>query len=211
MVLKQIADDLYSGEAEQVAAFVRQALEEGMEPVAILNEGLLAGMEVVGRDFKADILFLPEVLVSARAMHAGMDILRPYLGKSEVQPLGHFVIGTVEGDLHDIGKNLVAMMMEGAGIQVTDLGINVSANEFVDVVREKGPQIVGLSALLTTTMGQMGATIRALQEADLRSQVKIVVGGAPITQSFADEIGADGYAPDAISAVELAKGWLKTI
>jgi 5-methyltetrahydrofolate--homocysteine methyltransferase len=162
-------------------------------------------MDQVGVDFKAGDLFVPEVLVAARAMHAGMNILRPFLADSDVARTGTYLIGTVKGDLHDIGKNLVKMMLEGAGFETIDLGTDVDPQSFVDAVREHQPNLVGMSALLTTTMVQMKATIEALQEAGVRDQVKIMVGGAPVTDAFAQEIGADAYAPDAASAVDKAR------
>jgi 5-methyltetrahydrofolate--homocysteine methyltransferase len=162
-------------------------------------------MNEVGRRFKNNEFYVPEVLIAARAMHAAMDVLKPLLAASDVQPVGTVVIGTVKGDLHDIGKNLVAMMLEGGGFNVIDLGVDVSPEKFLQAVREHKPNIVGLSALLTTTMPAMKTTIEALKEAGVRDQVKVIIGGAPVTQRFADEIGADGYAPDAASAVDVAR------
>jgi 5-methyltetrahydrofolate--homocysteine methyltransferase len=204
-ILQRIASNLYKGEDEEVAALVQQALDQGMDPHEILQGGLIAGMDEVGKDFKADILYMPEVLIAARAMHAGMDILRPLLAESDVAGAGKYLIGTVKGDLHDIGKNLVRMMLEGAGFEPVDLGKDVKAETFVAAVREHQPQILGLSALLTTTMGEMKTTIEALEEAGLRDSVKIMVGGAPVTAAFAEEVGADGYAPDAATAVDVAR------
>ena len=203
--LQQIASKLYEGSAPEVAKLVQQALDEGLSAEQILSEGLIVGMDEVGRDFKAGELFVPEVLIAARAMHAGMDILKPLLAESDVPSAGKFVIGTVKGDLHDIGKNLVRMMMEGGGFEVIDLGVDVSPEAFVAAVRENSPDILGMSALLTTTMTSMKAVIEALQEAGLRDSVKIIIGGAPVTDAFAKEIGADGYAPDAASAVDVAR------
>jgi len=171
----------------------------------VLKGGLLAGMDQVGVDFRDGELFVPEVLVAARAMHAGMDVLRPLLAEGDVPLAGKVVVGTVEGDLHDIGKNLVAMMLEGGGFEIVDLGADISPDKFIEAVKMEQPQLIGLSALLTTTMPAMKRTIDALVEAGLREQVKVMVGGAPVTRAFADEIGADGYAPDAASAVELAR------
>jgi 5-methyltetrahydrofolate--homocysteine methyltransferase len=165
-------------------------------------------MNKVGKDFRDDILYIPEVLIAARAMHAGMDILRPLLASSGVQSKGKFMIGTVKGDLHDIGKNLVGMMMEGAGFEVIDLGIDTSAERLVEAVEQDRPELVGLSALLTTTMVQMKVVVEALQEAGLRDSVKVMIGGAPVTEQFAKEIGADDYAPNASVAVEDAKALL---
>jgi len=205
-LLEKIAAKLYEGEDEEVADLVRSALDKGVAPVEILQGGLIAGMDQVGRDFKAGDLFVPEVLIAARAMHAGMGVLRPLLAESEAPSAGKCLIGTVKGDLHDIGKNLVRMMLEGAGFEMVDLGTDVSAEVFVGAVREHKPKLVGMSALLTTTMVQMKATIDALEEAGLRGSVKIMVGGAPVTDSYARQIGADAYAPDAASAVDIARG-----
>lgn len=204
-ILPTIAKKLYAGEEEEVARLVQQALDEGMTPSEVLKNGLIAGMDEVGRDFKAGDLFVPEVLVAARAMTAGMNVLRPLLSRSEVRGVGTLVIGTVEGDLHDIGKNLVKMMMEGAGFEIVDLGTNVRPADFVAAVRQHQPQIVGMSALLTTTMVNMRTTIEALVESGLRDAVKVMVGGAPVTEAFARDIGADAYAPDAATAVETAR------
>jgi len=204
-ILQEIASYLYDGEDKEVAALVQQALDQGLEPHEILHGGLIAGMDEVGKDFKADVLYMPEVLVAARAMQAGMDVLRPLLAESDVTGAGKYLIGTVEGDLHDIGKNLVRMMLEGAGFQTVDLGKDVKPEAFVAAVREQQPAILGLSALLTTTMPAMKTTIEALEEAGLRDSVKIMVGGAPVTATFAEEIGADDYAPDAASAVDVAR------
>ena len=204
-ILQEIATNLYNGEDEKVAQLVQKALDDGMTPQEVLNDGLIAGMDVVGRDFKAGDLFVPEVLIAARAMQAGMDVLRPLLAQADVPTVGRYVIGTVEGDLHDIGKNLVKMMLEGAGFEVIDLGVDVEPGAFIEAVREHQPKVIGMSALLTTTMVNMKATIEALEEAGLRESVKIMVGGAPVTAAFAEEIGADAYAPDAPTAVEVAR------
>jgi 5-methyltetrahydrofolate--homocysteine methyltransferase len=203
--MQKIASKLYDGEDEEVAGLVQEALDQGMAPEEILAGGLIAGMDEVGRDFKAGDLFVPEVLIAARAMHAGMNVLRPLLAESDVPSAGKYVIGTAQGDLHDIGKNLVKMMLEGAGFQTIDLGTDVKPEEFVAAVREHQPQLLGMSALLTTTMPGMKATIEALEEAGLRDAVKIMVGGAPVTAAFAEQIGADAYAPDAGSAVDIAR------
>jgi 5-methyltetrahydrofolate--homocysteine methyltransferase len=204
-ILQQIASNLYQGEDQEVAALVQQALDQSMDPHEILHGGLIAGMDEVGKDFKADILYMPEVLIAARAMQAGMDVLRPLLSESDVAGAGKYLIGTVQGDLHDIGKNLVRMMLEGAGFETIDLGKDVKPETFVAAVREQQPKLLGLSALLTTTMPAMKDTIEALEEAGLRDSVKIMVGGAPVTAAFAEEIGADGYAPDAATAVDVAR------
>jgi 5-methyltetrahydrofolate--homocysteine methyltransferase len=203
--LDQIAERLYDGQADAVAALVQQGLDAGLTAAEILNDGLIVGMDRVGKDFKNGELFVPEVLIAARAMHAGMAILRPLLAESNVEPAGKIVVGTVAGDLHDIGKNLVAMMLEGGGFEVIDMGTDVAPAKFVEAVKTEGADLVGLSALLTTTMPSMEKTIAALAEAGLRDSVKVMVGGAPLTQGYADEIGADGYAPDAASAVDLAR------
>ncbi|MEN3203071.1 MAG: corrinoid protein [Atribacterota bacterium] len=204
-ILDQIARELFAGNAKAVAELVEKALNEGFSPQEVLNDGLIKGMNEVGVKFKANEIYVPEVLIAARAMKAGMEILRPKLVETGVEPVARMVIGTVKGDLHDIGKNLVAMMMEGAGFEVIDLGIDVPAEKFIQAVREHKPQIVGMSALLTTTMIQIRENIKAFREAGIRDTVKIMVGGAPVTQKFADEVGADGYAPDAASAVDKAK------
>ena len=204
-ILQTIAKELYDGEDETVAGLVQEALDQGMSPAEILAGGLIAGMDEVGRDFKAGDLFVPEVLIAARAMSAGMDVLRPLLAEGDVPTAGKYVIGTVKGDLHDIGKNLVKMMLEGAGFQTVDLGTDVSAEDFIAAVREHQPRLMGMSALLTTTMVQMKATIEALEEAGLRDSVKVMIGGAPVTSAFAEEIGADAYAPDAATAVDVAR------
>ena len=203
--LQQIAEKLYDGSAPDVAALVQQALDEGMGPGEVLTGGLVVGMDAVGRDFKAGELFVPEVLIAARAMHAGMDILKPLLAESDVPSAGKYIVGTVKGDLHDIGKNLVRMMIEGGGFEVVDLGVDVSPEGFVAAVRENEPDILGMSALLTTTMTNMKGVIEALEEAGLRDSVKIMIGGAPVTDAYAQEIGADGYAPDAATAVDVAR------
>jgi 5-methyltetrahydrofolate--homocysteine methyltransferase len=204
-VLQEIAQQLYVGKFNEVSALTQRALDAGLAPAQILKEGLIAGMDVVGRDFKAGELYVPEVLVAAKAMHAGMDVLRPLLIGEDIPTTGRFLIGTVQGDLHDIGKNLVAMMLEGAGFEVFDLGINAAPGAFVEAIKDKEPQLVGMSALLTTTRDAMKVTIEAIAQAGLRDRVKIMVGGAPVTAKFAEEIGADGYAPDAGAAVDKAR------
>ncbi len=204
----QMQDDLYDGLAEEVAAEVQEALNRGFSPQEILDKGLVAGMEIVGVDFRDGILFVPEVLMSANAMKAGMELLRPLLTQTGAQQIGKMVIGTVKGDIHDIGKNLVAMMMEGAGLEVINLGINVDADTFVAAVKEHKPDILGMSALLTTTMPYMKVVIDALGEEGLRDQIFIMVGGAPVTENFAKEVGADAYGRDAAVSVEIAKEYL---
>ncbi len=204
-ILDQMAKELFAGNAKAVAELTQKALDEGFAPQEILTEGLIKGMNEVGVKFKANEIYVPEVLIAARAMKAGMEILRPKLAETGVKPVGQMVIGTVKGDLHDIGKNLVSMMMEGAGFEVIDLGIDVPAEKFIQAIKEHQPQLVGMSALLTTTMIQIRENIKAFQEAGVRDKVKVMIGGAPVTQKFADEVGADGYAPDAASAVDKAK------
>ncbi|MCX7919194.1 MAG: corrinoid protein [bacterium] len=203
--LQAIADNLLQGKAREVKGLVEAAVAEGISVGKILNEGLIAGMSVVGTKFKNNEIYVPEVLIAARAMKAGMEVLKPLLGQAGVEPIGTVAIGTVKGDLHDIGKNLVAMMLEGAGFRVIDLGIDVVPEKFIAAVREQRAQIVAMSALLTTTMVNMKTTLAALAQAGLSRQVKTMIGGAPVTQRYADEIGADGYAPDAASAVDKAK------
>jgi 5-methyltetrahydrofolate--homocysteine methyltransferase len=204
-LLEKIAATLYEGEEEKVRELVQEAVEEGIGASEVLQGGLIAGMDEVGKDFKAGDLFVPEVLIAARAMHAGMSVLRPLLVEGDTPGGAKYVIGTVKGDLHDIGKNLVKMMLEGAGFETVDLGTDVEPQAFVDAVRELNPAVLGMSALLTTTMVQMKATIDGLIEASLRDSVKIMVGGAPVTQAFAKDIGADAYAPDAATAVDMAR------
>ena len=203
--LQTIAEYLIKGRAPQVEEGVREAMEEGMPVRDILNQGLIAGMNVVGEKFKNNEFYIPEVLIAARAMKAGLELIRPQLVAEKVEPLGKACIGTVKGDLHDIGKNLVAMMLEGAGFEVVDLGIDVPTEKFVEAARDQAIQVVCMSALLTTTMASMQATIDALKEAGLSGQVKTMVGGAPITQAFADKIGADAFAEDAATATERAR------
>ena len=204
MDLKQIADNLIKGKAPEVKELVQKAVDEGQDVEKVLNEGLVAGMNVVGAKFKANEFYVPEVLIAARAMRKGMDILRPILAEKNIKGVGTVVVGTVKGDLHDIGKNLVGMMLEGAGFEVIDIGVDISAEKFVQTAKEKDASLIGLSALLTTTMVSMGEVVKAAHETGSGS-LKVMIGGAPVTQSYADEIGADGYAPDAASAVDKAK------
>ena len=201
--LQAIADNLIKGKAQEVKDLVRQTLDEGTPPGEVLNQGLIAGMNVVGKKFKANEFYVPEVLIAARAMKFGMEVLQPALEAGGIKPIAKVAIGTVKGDLHDIGKNLVAMMLRGGGFEVVDLLIDAEAEAFVNAARE-GCQLICMSALLTTTMPQMAEVIKALKAADIDG-VKTMVGGAPVTQEYADEIGADGYAPDAASAVERAR------
>lgn len=202
---REIADALKAGRAPKVKELVNQALQEGASAADILNQGLITGMSELGILFKNNEVYVPEVLIAARAMYAGLDILKPLLAEQGVEPMGRIAIGTVKGDLHDIGKNLVAMMLEGAGFEVLDLGIDVTPEQFVDAVESKGAQIIAMSALLTTTMPNMRGTVDLLNSKGLRGKAKVMIGGAPVTQAYADEIGADGYSDDAASAVDLAK------
>jgi 5-methyltetrahydrofolate--homocysteine methyltransferase len=204
-LIKEIYSNIMEGEADAVKEKVQAALEAGIPAPLILNEGMIPAMGEVGRLFEEGEYFVPEMLIAARAMQAGLSLLKPHLKESNVQSAGKVVIGTVKGDLHDIGKNLVAMMLEGAGFEIVDLGTDVPPERFVAAVRDNGAQIVGLSALLTTTMPSMKATLEALREAGLRDRVKVIIGGAPITQDYADQIGADGFSPDASRAVAKAK------
>src|SRR3972149_9873473 len=200
--LELIQDDLYDGLAEQVFNSVKELLKRGMTPYGVLTKGLVAGMDVVGVDFRDGILFVPEVLMAAKAMKAGMELLRPLLAETGAPQVGTMVIGTVKGDIHDIGKNLVAMMMEGGGFNVVNLGINVDAEKFLAAVREHQAQILGMSALLTTTTPYMGGVIRALKEAGLRDGIIVLVGGAPLNAAFAEEIEADAHCRDAAPAAQ---------
>jgi 5-methyltetrahydrofolate--homocysteine methyltransferase len=204
-----IVEALYDGEDEKVAALVKEALAKGHSADEILNQGLLPGMDRVAKDFENDVLYVPEVLIAADAMQAGMEVLRPLLSESKTESLATFVAGTVHGDIHDIGKSLVCIMLEGAGIEVIDLGKDTPPERFLEAVKEHHPQAVLMSALLTTTMGEMRTVIEALEREGLRDTVKVVIGGAPINQEYADRIGADAYAADAVAAVELARGLLK--
>jgi corrinoid protein of di/trimethylamine methyltransferase len=204
-LLGKMAESLIAGKVDEVTDLTRQALDANVSSKDILEKGLLAGMEVVGKRFKANEMFIPEVLRCAKCMHGAMEILRPLLAESGVETAGTFVIGTVKGDLHDIGKNLVGMMFEGAGFKVIDLGIDLAPAAFVEAIKEHNANLFGMSALLTTTMPKMGETINAIKEAGLRDQVKIMIGGAPVTGEFAKEIGADAYASNAASAVDTGK------
>lgn len=206
-ITEQISSQLQRGKAKDVTALVTQALDEGMEPETILNDGLIDGMNIIGDKFRNNEVFVPEVYVAARAMNAGLKVLRPALQKAGVEPVGKAVICTVKGDMHDIGKNLVKMMIEGQGIECIDLGVDVEPQRIVDAVRESGATLVCLSALLTTTMMGQKDVIDALKESGLRDKVKVMVGGAPVTQQFADEIGADCYTLDAASAAKAARAF----
>ena len=207
-VFEELSEKVQKGRAKEVVALVTAALEEGIAPDDILNKGLVVGMNVIGEKFKNNEVFVPEVLVAARAMNKGMQTLKPALNKEGIEPLGKCVICTVRGDMHDIGKNLVKMMIEGQGIECIDLGVDVEPQKIVDAVKESGAQLVCLSALLTTTMYGQKDVIDALKAAGIRDQVKVMVGGAPVTQTYADEIGADCYTLDAASAAEAARAYL---
>jgi 5-methyltetrahydrofolate--homocysteine methyltransferase len=204
-ILEQLSEALIKGQAPVVKELTQKAIDSGLSAEVILNDGLVAGMSVIGERFKRNEVYIPEVLIAARAMNAGMTLVKPLLKQAGVKARGVVCCGTVKGDLHDIGKNLVCMMIEGAGYEVVDLGVNCDPEKFVKGVQEHKADAIGMSALLTTTMTNMKATIDAFKEAGMRDKVKILVGGAPLTQNFADEIGADGYAPDAASAVDLLK------
>lgn len=203
--LQAIYDAILDGDRKATPVAVRAALDANLDPAQVLSEGMIAAMKEVGQRFETGDYFVPEMLVSARAMQAGLAVLKPVLLKNNVKAVGKVAIGTVKGDLHDIGKNLVAMMLEGSGFEVLDLGVDVPAEKFVSVTREQNPDIICLSALLTTTMPMMEMTIKALQTAGLRDKVKVMIGGAPVNQAFAEQIGADGYSADASRAVTLAQ------
>lgn len=206
--LKALADAVIKGDQATAVEITKAALDEGMAPGEILNDGLVAGMNVIGVRFKANEVYIPEVLISARAMKMAMEHLEPKLAEAGVEPIGKAIIGTVKGDLHDIGKNLVVMMLKGAGFNVVDIGVDVSPEKFVEEIKNSGAKVVGLSALLTTTMPAMDETVKAIKAAGL--DVKTMIGGAPVTQAYADKIGADGYSADAASAVDLAKELIGT-
>ncbi|MCL2814077.1 MAG: corrinoid protein [Oscillospiraceae bacterium] len=208
-ILNDISVALQAGKAKDVKALIEQALADNVGAKAILEGGLLPGMSIIGDKFKNNEVYVPEVLIAARAMKAGTDILKPYLVAEKVEPLGKICIGTVKGDLHDIGKNLVKMMMEGKGIEVVDLGVDVSPEQFLTAVKDQGCQIVCCSALLTTTMGVMKDIVEIFVNEGIRDKVKIMIGGAPITDAYCNSIGADGYTADAASAADLAVEFLK--
>ena len=203
--LQKIYDDVLNGEMDEVTQHVQAALDARLDPGVILNQGMISAMQEVGRLFEEGEYFVPEMLIAARTMQDGLALLKPHLVQANVQSAGKVVIGTVKGDLHDIGKNLVAMMLEGAAFEIVDLGVDVPPEKFVEAVKAHQPRVVGLSALLTTTMPSMRTTIEALTAAGVRDQVKVIVGGAPVTEAFARDIGADGFAPDASRAVKLTK------
>jgi 5-methyltetrahydrofolate--homocysteine methyltransferase len=208
MELKTITDTLITGDADILESQIKTALDEGLSPKEMLNEALIPGMDIVGERMESGEMFIPEVLMSAQAMAAAVEILKPLLADGDMVSAGKVVIGTVQGDLHDIGKNLVAMMFESAGFEVIDLGVDVSPENFVEAVSSNNANFIALSALLTTTMDTMRRTINIIEEKGLKGKVKVLVGGAPVNQAFADEIGADGYAADAGSASKLAKSML---
>lgn len=205
LIIKEIYDAVVNGNANAVKLKVQAALDAGINIETLLNEGMIASMKEVGQLFESGEYFVPEMLISARAMQAGMILLRPVLVAQDIKPLGKIVIGTVKGDLHDIGKNLVSMMLEGAGFNIIDLGTDVAPEKFLEAIQTHQPDIVGMSALLTTTMTNIEKTIRFFEENGVREQVKVIVGGAPLTQVYANSIGADGFAPDANQAAVLAK------
>ena len=207
--LKQLYDSVVSGNAKATQSITQQALADGVDPLKLVNEYMVPAMDEVGRRFEANEYFVPELLISARAMKAALEIIRPLLTARGDQPLGRVALGTVKGDLHDIGKNLVGSLLEGGGFEVIDLGVNVTPEKFIAAINEKNANIVAMSALLTTTMPSMKTTIDALKQAGVRDKVKVLIGGAPITQKYADEIGADGYSEDAVGAVALAKKAVK--
>jgi 5-methyltetrahydrofolate--homocysteine methyltransferase len=204
-ILTEISTAVIEGNVDDITELTEDALDDGVDAKEILDNGLMPGMDHVGVEFKAGNMFVPEVLRSARVMHASMDILKPLLAESGAKMTGKLLLGTVKGDLHDIGKNLVGMMCEGAGFEIKDLGKDIEPEAFVEAVKEFEPDVVGMSALLTTTMRAMEHTIKALEEAGVRDKVKIMIGGAPVTQDFADQIGADGYASNAAAAADMAK------
>lgn len=206
---QELADAIIVGDNVKSKEITQKLVDKGVDAVEILNEGLVAGMDVVGKKFKTNEMYIPEVLIAARAMHAAMDIIKPLLTESGVQAKGTVVLGTVQGDLHDIGKNLVGMMLEGAGFNVVDVGVDVPGKKFVEEIKKNKAQVLGLSALLTTTMPMMKDVIDALRANGEVKDIKVMVGGAPLTQEYADSIGANGYAPDASSAVDLASDLLK--
>lgn len=203
--LKQLYDAVLNGDAKAAAAVTQQALADGTDPLTLVNEHMVPAMDEVGRRFETNEYFVPELLISARAMKASLDLIRPLLIARGDKPVGRVAIGTVKGDLHDIGKNLVTSLLEGGGFEVIDLGVNVTPEKFIETVKTKNANIIAMSALLTTTMPSMRTTIEALKQAGVRDHVKVLIGGAPITQKYADEIGADGYSETAVGAVALAK------
>ena len=207
--LNAITEALIGMDVNKVEALVKEALDQKVPAKEILDKGLITGMDIVGERMEKGEMFIPEVLMSAKAMSGAVEILKPHLAEGDISAVGKVVIGTVKGDLHDIGKNLVVMMLESAGFEVHNLGVDISPEAFVEAIKEKNPDVLGLSALLTTTMSMMKETIDAVKESGLRDGIKIIIGGAPVNQDFADQVGADGYAPDAGSATKLAKALLQ--
>lgn len=208
-ILKEIAVNIEKGDSATVKELTKAALSQKIPAEEILNTALIRGMDVIGLKFKNNEVFIPEVLIATRAMKAGMEIIRPFLSQESVKPRAKILLGTVKGDLHDIGKKIVGMILEKQGYEIVDIGIDVTKEKFLRAIKKERPDLLGMSALLTTTMGYMREVIEAVERAKLRQETKIIIGGAPITQSFADEIKADGYAPDGVSAVDLVKHLLK--
>lgn len=208
-ILKEIAVNVENGDSSTVKELTKIAISQKIAAEEILNNGLVKGMDVIGIKFKNNEVFIPEVLIATRAMKAGMDIIRPFLTNERIKPKAKIVMGTIKGDLHDIGKKIVGMMLEREGYEIVDIGIDVPKEKFIKAIKKENPDIIGMSALLTTTMAYMREVIEAVEKAKLKQNVKIIIGGAPITQAFADEIKADGFAPEAASAVELVKYLLK--
>jgi len=208
-ILKEIAVNVENGDSSTVKELTKIAISQKIAAEEILNNGLVKGMDVIGIKFKNNEVFIPEVLIATRAMKAGMDIIRPFLTNERIKPKAKIVMGTIKGDLHDIGKKIVGMMLEREGYEIVDIGIDVPKEKFIKAIKKENPDIIGMSALLTTTMAYMREVIEAVEKAKLKQNVKIIIGGSPITQAFADEIKADGFAPEAVSAVELVKNLLK--
>lgn len=204
-IFEKIADEVQKGNSESVEALVNEALSQEIPADTIMDDGLVEGMNIVSKKFKNNECFIPEVLVSAKAMTVGLGILKPLLAEKNVKPLGKVVIGTIQGDLHDIGKNIVGMLLQGAGFEIIDLGADVHVDRFVESIKDENADLVGMSALLTTTMINMKTVIEGLKEAGIRESIKVIIGGAPVTQAYADQIGADGYAADAATGVDVAK------
>ena len=207
-IFEKIADEVQKGNSESVETLVNEALSQEIPADTIMDGGLVEGMNIVSKKFKNNECFIPEVLVSAKAMTVGLGILKPLLAEKNVKPLGKVVIGTIQGDLHDIGKNIVGMLLQGAGFEIIDLGADVNVDRFVESIKDENADLVGMSALLTTTMINMKTVIEGLKEAGIRESIKVIIGGAPVTPAFAEQIGADGYAPDAASAIDLVDGLL---
>ncbi|MGD9346255.1 MAG: corrinoid protein [Candidatus Aminicenantes bacterium] len=209
-IFEKIADEVQRGDSESVEASVNDAISKDIPADKIMDDGLVEGMNIIGEKFKNNECFIPEVLVSAKAMTVGLGILKPLLAEKNVKPIGKAVIGTIQGDLHDIGKNIVGMLLQGAGFEIIDLGADVKVDRFVESAKSENADIVGMSALLTTTMVNMKTVIDGLSKAGIRDRVKVIIGGAPVTQAYADQIGADGYATDAATGVDVAKKLLNT-